>query len=349
MKVNKKVIYNLEKCYSIAPLFYKNKNHILVAAEKVNECVLFDTYGNKEETIWKEPGGVMTMVQVPNTDGQFLATHKFYSPNDSKEAKIVVATPISENNWDIKTLMDLPHIHRFDILERNGVHYLIACTLKSGHNHKDDWSIPGKVYAGVLPTSLDEFNENNQLKLNVIKDNMVKNHGYTKIVEDNINKAIISSNEGVFKFTPPEDVSKDWEIEQLLDVPASDAVYIDIDGDGEKEIFIISHFHGDDIIVYKKINNKYEQVYQYENNSKFSHSIFGGTVSGQPVVIIGHREADRNLILFTYDKENKCFKYDFLDKNCGSANVYKFEQDGKEFLISTNREINEVSLYEISL
>ena len=138
MKVNKIKTHELEKCYSICPLTYNGTEHMLVAAEKVNKCLLFDLDGNLEETVWDEPGGVMTMVQIPGSNGEFLATHKFYSPNDSKEAKIILASPKGKNDWVVKTIVDLPFVHRFDILTRGGVNYIIACALKSGHEFKDD-------------------------------------------------------------------------------------------------------------------------------------------------------------------------------------------------------------------
>ena len=229
--MNKKVLANLEKCYSIAPLHYKNADHILVAAEKTDRCILFDINGNEEETVWEGPGGVMTMVQVPGTDGQFLATHKFYSPNDSKEAKIIIATP-KDGEWEIRTLTDLPFVHRFDIIESEGKHYLIACCLKSGHEYKDDWSSPGKVYAALLPEDLSSFDDKHQLKLEVIKDDMLKNHGYYRVVRDGKMSSIVCCDGGVFRFYPPTSANPEWTIETLLETPASDATLIDFDGDG---------------------------------------------------------------------------------------------------------------------
>lgn len=342
MKVEKKVIGNLTKCYSIAPLHYEGKNHILVAAEKQDACLLYDLEGNLEDTVWTEPGGVMTMVQVPGTDGQFLATHKFFSPNDSKEAKIVIATPKAKGDWEIRTLVDLPFVHRFDVLERNGVRYLIACALKSGHEYKDDWSMPGKVYAAVLPDNLDGFDADHQLELKVIKEDMLKNHGYYRAVENGVTTALISAEQGVFQFVPPAAADAEWEIRQLIDQPTSDAVLVDLDGDGERELIAISKFHGDTIVIYKKDGDEYKSVYAYDQ-AEFAHAIYGGEFCGKNAVVIGHRKGTRDLLVFTWNGEG--YGVQKLDEDCGPANVYRYVYEGRDVLISTNREIDEVAMY----
>ena len=120
MKIEKKVISNLNKCYAMSELTRKGERCFLVAAEKKDPCYLFSEDGALLDTVWTEPGGVMTMVPVPGTEGQFLATHKFYSPNDSAGAKIVIATAKGVGDWEIRTLCEAPFVHRFGILSRNG-------------------------------------------------------------------------------------------------------------------------------------------------------------------------------------------------------------------------------------
>lgn len=343
--MQKKVLAELEKCYSIAPLQYQGAPHILVAAEKTDRCILFDAEGNEKATVWEGPGGVMTMVQVPGTDGQFLATHKFYSPNDSKEAKIVIATPDGSGKWEIRTLAELPFVHRFDILKSNGRNYLIACTLKSGHEYKEDWSSPGKVYAAQLPEDLSGFDSAHQLEFQILKDGMLKNHGYYKVREGNSESSLVCSENGVFRFYPPEQPEAAWTVEQLLDIPASDATLVDLDGDGEKELVVLSPFHGSEIRIYKKLREGYQNVYEYPEKAEFLHAIWSGNLNGKPTAVIGYRKGARRLMAFTWSEEKKSYVFRTLDEDCGPANAYGYSLDGKDVLIAANREINEVAMY----
>ena len=181
MNVSKKVIANLEKCYAIAPLTYNDRKCFLVSAEQQNPCYLFSEDGENLDTVWTEPGGVMTMAQVPGTNGQFLAIHRFYSPDDALNAGIVIVTPEEKGNWEVRTLCNAPFVHRFGILHRAGRNYLIVCCLKTGHEYTGDWRFPGACFGAELPKDLSSYNEDNQLSLTLIRGGMLRNHGYCTI------------------------------------------------------------------------------------------------------------------------------------------------------------------------
>ncbi len=345
MKINKIRTHELEKCYSICPLSYNGREHLLVAAEKVNKCLMFDLDGNLEETVWEGPGGTMTMVQVPGSNGEFLATHKFYSPNDSKEAKIVLASPKGKDDWEIRTMAELPFVHRFDVLTAGGVNYLIACTLKSGHEEKDDWSSPGKIWVGELPEDLSGVDGEHPLKLTALKEGLLKNHGYCRVEEADGVWAAVAADNGIFKVTPPLARGGSWSVETLTEDAASDMTFADFDGDGELEMLVMTPFHGDTVKIYKKVEGAYTCIHTFEESYEFAHGIWGAEIYGKGTAIIGHRKGRRDLLACTYDGSG--YVMEVLDSDVGPANVRVYPKDGKVGLVSTNREIDEIAFYEI--
>lgn len=348
IRIKKRVIGRLPKCYSIAPLTWSGRSYFLVAAEKKDPCYLFDLEGNQADTVWEGPGGVMSMVQVPGSDGVFLATRKFYSPNDGADAEIAVARPGKKGGWETHCLVKLPFVHRFDILQRGEEMYLIACTLKSAHAYKDDWRSPGKVYGVRLPEELLVPGAHRRLKLKVIKDGMRKNHGYCRTKEEGGQAAVISCEDGIYEFIPPCR-DGDWEVGRLSEMSASDAVFVDLDGDGERELGVIAPFHGDRVSILKRIEGEYREVYRYPEPAKFAHAIYGGSFCGREAFLFGHREGKMGLAAVFYNRERQKYEEIMIDSGRGPANIYCYEREGKSCLVAANRETDEIALYEAEI
>jgi hypothetical protein len=347
MKVTKKVLSHLEKNYALAPIHYQGQDCFLVASELADKCLLFDRDGNLLDTVWEKPGGVMSMVYVPGTDGQFLATLKFYGFNNAGNANLSIITPRGKGDWEIRTLAELPFVHRIDILERGGARYLIACALKSGHEYDDDWRFPGKIFVAQLPEDLSGFDADHPLELTVLMEGLQKNHGYYMVEQNGVPTCIICAENGILQVTPPESPGADWEIETLSTDPSSDAVLVDFDGDGELELGVIAPFHGEKVRFYKKRDGAYRLVYEHPEDLPFCHAFFGGTLCGKPTLIVGHRAGARDLLAFTYDPQQNTYRVETLDRGRGPANVLHFVHHGKDVLIATNRETDEVARYEL--
>ena len=343
MRVEKKVIARLPKCYAVTRLEYKGEPCFLVAAEKQDPCYLFSEDGEILETVWDGPGGVMTVAQVPGRP-IVMATQKFFSPNDSAEAKIVYYRKV-DDAWVCELLCELPFVHRFGVLERGGRYYLIACTLKSAHAFKDDWTCPGRVWVAPFPEDITQHNAANPLKLTPLLSGLYKNHGFEICREGADSFAVIACENGIYKIVPPAEPEGEWSTELLLDTPASDILYLDFDGDGERELLVLSPFHGDTLTVWKKTDGRFTEVYRHAKRLPFLHAIWGAEIGGRVYGFIGNREEERDLFAIWWNgREYVC---DMLDRGAGAANVMYFRADGKDQLLAANRETDEIAVYTL--
>jgi hypothetical protein len=113
------------------------------------------------------------------------------------------------------------------------------------------------------------------------------------------------------------------------------------------ELFTISPFHGERVAIWHRDNGEFRPVYEHQEEMPFLHAITGGTVYGRPTVYAGNREGERQLLGFYYDGEKKAYRYEVVDAGSGPANCMLFQRQGHPALLASNREVNEVAIYDI--
>lgn len=341
MKIIKKPLCELDHCYSTSATVINGETKLLLAAENNGPCYSFDEKTFAQTTVWETPGGTMSMIPVPGKNGDFLAVQNFRSGFQAQDTTIVWAKPDGDK-WIVETILKLPYIHRFDILTVGSVNYILFCTLATSKKDKNDWSDPGKLYAGILPDQLNE-----PLSLSVIKEGLTKNHGYVRIVRNNLMSAMVAAEEGAFLVTPPRTPGEDWQVEEVISRPVSDMAVTDIDKDGQDEIATIEPFHGNRFVINKMVNGELQEVYQYDGDFDFGHVVWGGILRGTPTFIGGARRGARELFMVRWNFQTKSFETTIIDSNGGPSNVAVIQGDHFDTILCANREIGEAVLYYV--
>ena len=165
--------------------------------------------------------------------------------------------------------------------------------------------------------------------------------------------AVVGAEEGTFLFEPPMLPGAEWTVTKLLDIPTSDAVLCDFDGDGKKELGVISDFHGNSLTIYH-LNSVGHYVPQWkfpapEKDTEMLHATWADTILGKPTWVVGWRKGTRDTVAITWDAEAGTYRYDYLDRSTGCANAMHFVNSrGQDVVIGTNREIDEMAMYILS-
>ena len=343
MKIDKRFLATLNRCYSCNSIEVDGQTRILLATEGEGACLAWSGPDyTQSHTVWDGPGGTMSIVPIPGTNGEFLAVQKFFRMFDWEEAKVAHVRPLANGNYEVTDILQLPYIHRFDLLTVGGRHYFIGCTLATTKTTKEDWSNPGKIwvaeYTGVGP-----------LQVSVLKDGLTKNHGYSRLVRDGAMYGLVTCEEGAFEVTPPQTPGGEWAVRQFMDWPISDISAIDIDGDGELEFATIEAFHGEYFRIYKKIDGVFKKVFEHPEITEFYHVVVGTTLAGEPVFIGGCRRGKQQLFYVRATQTTPLeLEAVVIEEGVGPSNAYVLHEKERDVLVSANREKAEAALYFVT-
>lgn len=342
MKISKTVAADLPMCYAVGWIVQNGRLFGAAASEGTAGCILFDPEHPEETvTVWDHAGGTMGIVQTQE-DGTFLAVQNFFKGFRSAAACIVRAEPEPGGTWQVKKLLDLPYVHRFDVIGIEGTRFLLASTLCDAKDYTEDWSRPGRVWLGKLPE--DSAGE---CCLKTLIPGITKNHGFYRGFHRGRPVVLISGMEGLFEIHIPDSPDGRWDYEKLLDREVSEAAVVDLDGDGEEELVTIEGFHGNQVVVNRYENGSYRPVYTYPVT--FGHVVWGGIILGRPSIIIGYREDNAALILMR-KRPGDGFSMEqiVLDEHQGPANISVQNTENSCKILCACGKTQQIALYELT-
>lgn len=341
MNIRKIKLDDITRCYSTNYLKVNDELKVFFASEdptSVCNCYSGENFENKE-LVWDDRGGCMSIIEVPNTNGEFLAVNEFYLKVSPSLSKLVWVKYV-DGKWVIKDIMNLPYLHRFDIYNVDGVNYFIGATIAENKEDKEDWRLPGQIYVGVIPANIEEG-----IKIEKIADGMFRNHGYYRGFYDGRVCGYFTSDQGIVRVTPPSS-NGEWKVEKILEGKISEIALVDIDGDGVEELMTIEPFHGNSMKIYKLKDGKYECDFVYPYEIDFAHTLVGTTLAGVSCFVGGVRRVNCELFYITY--ENNEYKVNIIESGVGPANVAVVNLEDKDLILSANHTKNEAAVYVVT-
>lgn len=340
MKFEKHSLCHIPFCYAVGAMPVGGRQTYFFATDDIGPCYAVDARTLARETVWDGPGGTMSIVPLPNEPDAFLASQNFMPGFAAAHARIVKVkrTP---SGWTVTPWLKLPYVHRFDLLQRDGRWYFLACILSSTQEEHARRDCPG--YLAAAPMSADFAPP---AHLEVIARGMARNHGYCRVAREGYDQAYTACDQGVFRVTPPAAPGENWTVEQLLKQAASDVAVCDIDGDGQEELAVIHPFHGDVFAVYHRKGHGYTPCYCYPKPAPFLHAIWGGTLRGKPVFLAGCRAGDKDFFLVEHTPSG--LRARLIETGAGPSNVTVLPGPDHDTILIANRESHEAAVFTVT-
>ncbi len=226
-------------------------------------------------------GGVMGIMGSVN-ENCLLSIEEFYQGFDAPHSKIVeIQLEKKDGKWQTasrRQLAEVPYLHRLGVLEEPDGCFLACGKLCVKKDYTDDWSSGGTL-------EMLSFDGNEVTARETIHEGLFKHHAML-IEKDSAGDILyFGGTEGLFSAVRE---NGSWKVSRLLDVPTSEIVYTDLDGDGKREIAIVEEFHGDRLAVFKDRGSGYERAMEFP--MVLGHALWGGRIAGRTALVSGSRD-----------------------------------------------------------
>lgn len=341
MKFLKKDLLEMERCYTVAPINIDNKNGFAFASDGENGkgiAFLGDNFKEKE-ILWDNAGGCMSIKQIPDKQNEFLAIQEFYLKKSPSLSKIVWLKKIN-NTWTRKDLIHFPFIHRMDIVEIEKVKFVIFATISHFKKNKEDWELPGAVYAFELPS---DYSGNFDINPKLVFEGLYKNHGY---FNNGLGQLYFSGVQGVIKLNLTDSHIENWETATIYNKPTSDVILYDLDKDGEEELVKIDDFHGNTVRILKRDKqNKYEEQFSYSNGAEIIHGLSVIEIEEVPTLVVSVRKGSAELITIQY--KNGEYIKEIVDSGFGPINVATANFNNEIYIGVAHHTTNKATVYKL--
>ncbi len=330
--------FSIDKGYAISLVNVDESKMIAAGSEGHGPCYLLSLPDFVPRKFAEGPGGTMSIHDVPNKKDDLISIMGVYPPFIGYNAGVYYHERVSESYKDYK-ILDIPFAHRIEWMNIDDHLVLFIASISKYKENPLDWSNPGALYE----VSTNECFEKWITK--PIIENLTRNHGMTKISYAGIDTLFVSAAEGLFRINW-NSTKKGWKVEKMLSSEISEVALIDVDGDGNNEIVTIEPFHGNTLAIYKNIHGFWDRI--FETELEFGHGLTTNYIRKEPVVFVGNRRGKKELLAFrNFNFKSWTFDKIIIEEDAGPTQIISFKIDNRDYLVSSNQNKNEVSLYEI--
>lgn len=334
--LKKQSILEIENVYT-ANAFPTDEGFFVGAGSETGPQVkLYNLADKSTQNLPGCPGGMMSFIPVPGKAWSFVTIMGLFPPFIGREAGLYLHR-LSGKDWITEKALDLPFAHRCEFLLQDKGPSLVAATVSKLKENPADWSRPGELHVISFANNLSVPWESM-----VIDSGITRNHGMAKARFGGEELLFVSGDKGIFSVQAQG--NQTWEVKAVFEKEVSEMTFIDLDGDGQKELVTIEPFHGTELNIYKRVNTNWEL--RYSGSLSFGHGLSSGVFNGEPVIVAGNRSDTLALEIITVDDLNKgSVNKRIIESGVGPTQTQVFTYNRIDYIMSANQKKHEVALY----